>query len=224
MKRILYVLSVVVLAGAVVSCAPRSGDRTSEMIEKLELGQIPDEVDIFVVNTNQSKVAWEGKKITGSGHDGVIDIKSGELYSYDGTLIGGKIVIDMTRITVLDIEDPGSNARLKGHLESDDFFSVATYPESQLDIAEFKPIDGAAAGAPNYRVSGNLTIKGITHGISFDAIINHAENRIHSVSAFDFDRSKYDVRFGSGRFFENLGDNLILDAIELNVDLVAVKQ
>ncbi len=223
MKKILYFISVIVLSGAVVSCAPRGGDRTSEMIEKLELGQIPEEVDIFIVNTSQSKVAWEGKKITGSGHDGVIALKSGELYSYDGTLIGGKIVIDMTRITVLDIEDPGSNARLKGHLESDDFFSVATYPESQLDIVEFKPVDGAVAGAPNYRVSGNLTIKGITHGITFDAIINQTENRIHSVADFEFDRSKYDVRFGSGRFFENLGDNLILDAIELDIELVASK-
>jgi polyisoprenoid-binding protein YceI len=223
MKKIFYIVSAIVLTGALASCAPRGGDRTSEMIEKIELGEIPDEVDVFMVNTTESRVAWEGKKITGSGHHGVIAIKSGELYSYDGTLIGGQFVLDMTRITVLDIEDSGSNARLKGHLESDDFFSVATYPESQLEIAGFEPIDGAAAGAPNYRISGNLTIKGITHGITFDAIINQQDEKVHAKSAFDFDRSKYDVRFGSGRFFENLGDNLILDAINLDVDLVASK-
>ena len=34
-----------------------------------------------------------------------------------------------------------------------------------------------------------------------------------------FDRSKYNVRYGSGSFFENLGDRLILDDIELEVKL-----
>lgn len=223
MKNIFYIVSAFILTGAVVSCAPRGGDRTSEMIEKLELGEIPDEVDVYMVNTTESQVAWKGKRITGSGHNGVIAIKSGKLYSYDGTLIGGQVVLDMTRITVLDIEDSGNNARLKGHLESDDFFSVATFPESQLDIAGFEPIEGSAAGALNYRISGNLTIKGITHGITFDAIINQRDEKVHARSAFDFDRSKYEVRFGSGKFFENLGDNLILDAINLEVDLVASK-
>jgi polyisoprenoid-binding protein YceI len=223
MKKTLYIVVAAFLTGGLFSCGSRGGDRTSEMIEKLELGQIPEEVDVYVVNTSQSNVEWEGRKITGSGHNGTIAVKSGELYSYEGQLLGGHIVIDMTRIAVLDIQDPGSNARLKGHLESDDFFSVATYPEARLDIASFEPLGDVAAGIPNYRVSGNLTIKGITHGISFNAIIHQSDERIHSSAAFDFDRSKYEVRFGSGRFFENLGDNLILDAIDLSVDLVASK-
>lgn len=220
MKKI-FLLFVAASMVVFSSCAPRGGDRTSEMIEKLEMGEIPEEVNVFKVNAGQSKVAWEGKNITGSGHNGTIVIKSGELYSYDGQLLGGNIVIDMTRISVLDIEDPGSNARLKGHLESDDFFSVADFPESRLEIASFVPIEGAASGQPNYRVSGNLIIKGITHGIAFNALINQTDQSIQARADFDFDRSKYNVRFRSGRFFENLGDNLILDDINLDISLVA---
>lgn len=223
MKKILLLLFAVTSMIALGSCGNRGGDRTSEMIEKLEMGEIPEEVDIYSVNVRQSTVGWVGKKITGSGHNGTIEIKSGELYAYEGDLLGGNLVIDMTGITVLDIEDPENNARLKGHLESDDFFSVATYPESSLEIVSFIPIEGAAAGSANYRVTGNLTIKGTTHGITFDSLINHTDDNILATASFDFDRSKYDVRFGSGSFFDDLGDNLILDEINLEVNLVATK-
>ncbi len=223
MKKIHYLVIATMLVMGVASCAPR-GDRTSEMMEKLELGEIPDEVDVFKVNPSLSEVIWEGKKITGSGHHGTLSIKRGELYAYEGKLLGGKLVIDMTSIVVLDIEDPGSNARLKGHLESDDFFSVATYPESRIDIVSFEPIEGAAAGDSSYRVTGNLTIKGTTHGIAFNATIHKSDDTIHGATAFDFDRSKFDVRFGSGRFFDDLGDNLILDAINLDIDIMAAKR
>ena len=37
-------------------------------------------------------------------------------------------------------------------------------------------------------------------------------------SSLVFDRSKYDVKYGSGTFFENLGDNLILDEINIDVN------
>ncbi len=223
MKKIHYMVIAAMMVIGAASCAPR-GDRTSEMMEKLELGEIPEEVDVFKVNPSLSEVVWEGKKITGSGHHGTLSIKRGELYAYEGKLLGGNLVIDMTSIVVVDIEDPGSNARLKGHLESDDFFSVATYPESSIDIVSFEPIEGATAGDSSYRVTGNLTIKGITHGIAFNATINKSDDTIQATTALDFDRSKYDVRFGSGKFFTDLGDNLILDAINLDIDIKAVKQ
>lgn len=220
MNKIKYVAFVLVGLFGISACAPKA-DRTAEMREKLEIGEIPSEVDVFSLNAAQSEVAWEGKKITGSGHNGTIAVKGGELYVYNGQLLGGKVEIDMTQIVVVDIEDPESNGRLKGHLESDDFFSVASHPVATLEIADVQPIEGAAAGAPNHKITGNLTIKGITHGIVFDANINIGENRIQAVSDFAFDRAAYDVRFRSGRFFENLGDNLILDDINLSIDVVA---
>ena len=34
-----------------------------------------------------------------------------------------------------------------------------------------------------------------------------------------FDRTKYNIKFASGNFFENLGDNLINDTITLDINL-----
>jgi polyisoprenoid-binding protein YceI len=220
MKKLKLLSLVAVLVFAVASCAPRT-DRKAEILEKLEMGEIPEDVDVLVLNTSLSEVAWEGKRITGSGHDGTIGVKEGKIYAFDGALLGGEVYIDMTRIVVLDLEDPGRNARLKGHLESDDFFSVADYPLAKLEIVRFDPIEDAAYGEPNYRVFGNLTIKGITHGIAFDAVVDVAEGWVEARADFSFDRSLYDVRFGSGSFFQDLGDNLILDEIFLSVDIVA---
>jgi hypothetical protein len=220
MKKMRLFALLATLVFAVASCAPRT-DRKAEILEKLEMGEIPEDVDVMALNPALSEVAWEGKRITGRGHDGTIDIKEGKIYAYDGALLGGEVYIDMTKIVVLDIEDPENNARLKGHLESDDFFSVADYPVAKLEIVRFDPIEEAAYGEPNYRVFGNLTIKGITHGIAFDAVVDLAEEWMEATAGFSFDRSLYEVRFGSGSFFEDLGDNLILDEIFLEVHIVA---
>ncbi len=208
---------------AMASCGPQA-DRKAEVMEQLELGEIPEDVDVYRFNPDLSEVAWEGRRITGGGHDGTIGIRSGEIYVYDGSLLAGYVEIDMTRIVVLDIEDPDMNARLKGHLESDDFFSVADYPVARLDIASFEALEDAGQDEPNYRVNGNLTIKGITHGMAFDATIDMLEGRITGMADFTFDRSRYDVRFGSGRFFENLGDNLILDDVFMTINILAEMQ
>ena len=42
-------------------------------------------------------------------------------------------------------------------------------------------------------------------------------------SNLTFDRTKYDVRYRSGNFFQNLGDKLIYDDIELEVSLALIK-
>lgn len=220
MKRVKFLAVFALAAMVMASCGGRS-DKKAEIIERLEAGEIPEEVTRAYVDVNASEVAWMGQKITGSGHDGTIAIKEGVIYVYDGQLWGGNMVIDMTQIVVLDITDPDMNARLKGHLESDDFFSVATHPEATFEIVKFDPIEGAAAGEANYRVSGNLTIKDITHSLAFNAVVSHGDGVINAFADFDFDRSLYDVRFGSGRFFDNLGDNLINDNINLQISLVA---
>ncbi len=220
MKRVKF-LAVFAIAAIVMASCGGGSDKKAEIIEKLEAGEIPEEVTRAYVDVNASEVAWMGQKITGSGHNGTIAVKEGVIYVYDNQLWGGEMVIDMTQIVVLDLTDPDMNARLKGHLESDDFFSVATHPEAIFEIVRFEAIEGAAAGEANYRISGNLTIKEITHSLAFNAIVNHGDGIINAYADFDFDRSLYDVRFGSGRFFDNLGDNLINDNINLKINLVA---
>lgn len=220
MKKVKYFAIMGIAAIVMASCGGQEAKK-AEIIEKLEAGEVPEEVARAAVDVQASEVAWSGQKITGAGHNGTIGLKEGVIYVYDNQLWGGEIVIDMTQIVVLDLTDPEMNARLKGHLESDDFFGVATYPEANFQIVDFEPIAEAAVGQPNYRVSGNLTIKDITHSLAFDAIISQTEGQINATAEFAFDRSLYEVRFGSGRFFDDLGDNLINDEINLTITLVA---
>ena len=220
MKRINFLAILAISAIVLASCGGRTDNR-AEVIERLEAGEIPEEVTRAVIDTQASVIEWLGQKITGSGHNGVISVGEGEIYVYDGKIWGADVVIDMNSIVVVDIIDPDRNARLQGHLESDDFFSVATFPTANMQVVRLEAIEGAADGQPNYRVSGNLTIKGITHTLVFPATISHSEGLISIFADFDFDRSLYDARFGSGRFFENLGDNLINDDINIKLNIVA---
>jgi polyisoprenoid-binding protein YceI len=100
--------------------------------------------------------------------------------------------------------------KLEGHLKSDDFFSVDKHPEANLII---KKVNSQKENS--YNLTGDLTIKGITHPIDFTLEVY--DDKIKSI--LKFDRSKYDIQFGSGSFFENLGDNLIYDEINLEVIL-----
>lgn len=162
------------------------------------------------VNTEKSTVEWVGKKIGGQ-HNGNIKLKSGSLELKDGNIAGGEFVIDMNSMTCLDLEDEGYNQKLIGHLKSDDFFGVATYPTATFKVTKATPFkDGKA------KVSGNITIKGKTEPISFDVV---KKENTYSAS-IDVDRSKFDVRYGSTSFFDSLGDKAIDDIFNLNVKLV----
>jgi polyisoprenoid-binding protein YceI len=164
----------------------------------------------FKIVSNQSNIDWVGKKVTGT-HNGTIAVKEGYIILNDGKLTGGKFVIDTTSIKILDITDPATNAQFSGHLASDDFFSIEKYPEATLEI-------NSVAG--NY-VEGNLTIKGITHPVAFDIAVNVNGDQLSATGKLVIDRTKYEMKFRSGNFFKDLGDNLIYNDFELNVSVTA---
>lgn len=163
----------------------------------------------FTVDTEASQVEWLGKKITGE-HFGTIAIQDGSFTAENGVLVSGNAVIDMTSITVLDIEDEESNAKLTGHLSSDDFFGVENFPTSTLSFS-----------AEGDAFVGELTIKGITKPVSFNAELTEVEGLVVAVGTITVDRTEYDVKYGSGKFFDNLGDNTISDEFKLSFTIVA---
>ncbi|MEQ9231352.1 MAG: YceI family protein [Cyclobacteriaceae bacterium] len=167
--------------------------------------------DKLSVNTDESVINWHGEKIVGNSHDGTIMFKEGSIEVKNGKLVGGSFTADMTSIK----EGKGA-AKLDGHLKSDDFFGVETYPTSSLVITKVaKGKDGAA------QITANLTIKGKTEEITFPALFS-IENGVAIASAeLTFDRSKFDVRYGSGSFFDDLGNKAISDEIKINVSLKA---
>lgn len=168
------------------------------------------------VNQKQSVLEWTGKKITGE-HYGTISLSKGELSFSEKILTGGFFEIDVNSITCTDISDKKSNARLIDHLKSDDFFSVRTHPSARLEITKVQHKEGI-----NYILTGNLTIKRLTHSLIFPATVAMENEKIVAEADITFDRSKYNVKFSSASFFENLGDEMIYDDIELKVRLIAL--
>ena len=160
------------------------------------------------VKTEESKVTWKAFKVTGS-HTGTVDLESGALVFEEGKLAGGEFIVDMTTLINSDLEGE-YKGKLEGHLKSDDFFAVTSHPTSKLVFTEV-----AATGKNSYKVTGDLTIKGITKPITFDVSIYGSK----ATATMKVDRAQYDVRYGSGSFFENLGDKTIYDEFDLVVDL-----
>lgn len=170
----------------------------------------------YDVNTEESKVEWLGKKVTGQ-HNGVIGLKGGRLEMEDEKLVGGIFTIDMASIDCTDLSGD-SKGKLEGHLKSDDFFGVATYPTATFVITKAVP-----QGPGKYKVVGNMTIKGKTEEIQFGADVAEKDGKIAANATITIDRSKFDIRYGSGSFFDNLGDKTIYDDFDLTISLVASK-
>lgn len=169
----------------------------------------PIDGDKKTVNAEASQVTWKAYKVTGS-HTGTIALKSGSLEFDDDKLTGGEFVVDMTSINTTDLEAGSGKEKLDGHLHSADFFATATNPTSKLVFTNVK-----TSGKNSYEVTGDLTIKGITKPVTFDVSVYGSK----ATATLKVDRTKYDVKYGSGSFFDNLGDKTIYDEFDLVVDL-----
>lgn len=160
------------------------------------------------VKVKNSSIEWKGEKVVGS-HEGTIALKSSELIFKNNTLKGGSFVIDMTTIACTDLTGE-YKGKLEGHLKSDDFFSVSHFPTSKLVISKV-----SKSSKDSYKVSAKLTVKGITKNIDFVAQIKG--NKLSATILVD--RTQFNVKYGSGSFFQNLGDNMIYDEFEIKVNL-----
>ena len=165
----------------------------------------------------ESELTWEGSR-PGKTHNGTVGIKDGNFIFEDGKLTGGAFTLDMTKITVLDIKPGKNNQKLVDHLNTTDFFDVKNYPTGNFKISGSEAKDGKTL------VSGKLTIKGITKDVSFLATLtNSGDTVILKSDKFNIDRTNWDIRFRSGKFFDNLKNKLIYDDIPVTVKVTAKK-
>jgi len=167
-----------------------------------------------------STLGWVGKKVTGQ-HNGTVDFKEGEMLVKGNQVTGGTFVVDMTTLKDEDIKDAGGNGKLVGHLKSDDFFSVEKNPTATFKITSLAPIKGATADADNMNVTGDLTIKGITNSITFPAKVGVKNGMAAASGTATVDRTKYDIKFRSQSFFENLGDKVIDNDFTMTFNVIA---
>jgi len=165
--------------------------------------------DKLTVDTAKTTLAWLGEKVTGQ-HAGTIKIQDGFLIWKDNKIVSGEFTINMKTI-----EDNDNSQKLESHLRSADFFGVEKFPVSKLVITGSDAFDKGTA-----LVRGNLTIKGITNPAEFKAVTQKKDDGTWFFANIVLDRTKYDIRYGSGSFFDNLGDRTIFDEFKVKVSLL----
>jgi polyisoprenoid-binding protein YceI len=167
-------------------------------------------------------INWTAKKFGGQ-HNGTVKLSKGALTVNGKKLTGGNFEMDMTTITDLDITNPEFNQKLTGHLKSEDFFSVEKHPTSSFKITRATPIANAKANEPNYTITGNLTIKGITNPVTFPAVVKLDTNSAEATAKIEIDRIKYDIKYRSS-LLGTAADKIIDDTFTIDLKLVAGKE
>lgn len=162
------------------------------------------------IDTQKSTLEWVGTKVTGT-HNGTILMKSGAVSFKGNRVVGGTFTLDMTSIVNLDIESEKWKQNLVGHLKSDDFFSVESHPTATFKITKAKMLRFVKANEANYEIKGVLTIKGIAKDVTFPVRIVRKDQGYEATGKIELDRTRWDIRYGSGKFFDDLGDKMIHD-------------
>jgi len=203
---------------------------TSETVVETQRQNIPQDSEItevgqgtYTLVPEESEIAWTAQKplIPGYVHRGTMGVKEGTLNARTGT-ISGEIIIDMNQVKLVSLGGgkAGNESKLEAHLKSGDFFDVGKYPISTFVITQ--AIKGETAGA--YTLTGSLTMKDVTHEVSFPAQVFDEDGKLHLTAQFEIDRTQWNITFGSASFFDNLAENAIGDMVGLTLDLVATAE
>jgi len=172
----------------------------------------------YKLDISKSTLSWIGKEITTETHTGTIDIKSGKIRVEENKSVSGEVLLSMITLNVTDLEGK-SKEYLEGHLKSEDFFGVNDFPEAKLTFKS----NNLSKDQNRLSFDGELTIKSITEKVTFDAVLKKENPFLEADAGLTFDRTKFNVRYRSGSFFDDLGDKLILDDIKVNMNIIAEK-
>lgn len=169
------------------------------------------------VDTKQSVITWKGSMLMGANsHTGYVYLSKGKLSVDNGQITGGVVEVNMN--TIEDESHERSNG-LVDHLKDADFFDVKKFPVSTIAITKVASIDQL-----NKNVTGDLTIKGITHPVTFPAKIEIKDGSVHANGKLVIDRTKWNVRYQSRKFYNLVADKSMSDSIEFTIKLVAKKE
>ncbi|NDC30261.1 MAG: YceI family protein [Bacteroidetes bacterium] len=177
--------------------------------------------DTYKVSVEKSTFKWKAKKVTGE-HSGDAKFSTGTVVVNGNNLVGGTVEVDMTTINTTDLQGE-YQGKLNGHLKGDDFFAVEKFKTATLKIKSASAIKDAIIGSNNYTVTADLTIKGITKEIIFPAMVVVSKEQVMTKAEFDIDRTNYDIKYNSGKFFASIGDKAIMDNFTITVRLIATK-
>lgn len=173
----------------------------------------------YVVNKVKPRVTWAAQKLSGEGHDGTMHIESGKFKVDNGNVTEGLVVFDMARIEVTDLTGD-SKADLEGHLRGGDFFNVETHPKAELRV------HGITDNAGVNTLNTTLTMNGVAVDYNIPVQLVEAEvpgnvKGLAIQGKFDLDRTKHDIIYQSGTFFEGL-DWAIKDNVRVGFSIIGV--
>ncbi|MDF0720088.1 YceI family protein [Kaistella sp. PBT33-4] len=181
-----------ILGTATISCGKDKPvtSETSEVTTTRE-GQV------YVIDTMNSRIEWKGFKVFKSentSHFGTIKFETGDVTVKDGQLESGKFVADMTTLENVDLKsDAEQKSKLEGHLKSGDFFEVEKFPTASYEITNVTPL---SEGDYNTLLDGNLTIKGITKPVKFNANVAVSQGEVSiATEPTDIMREDFGVKF-----------------------------
>jgi hypothetical protein len=215
MKKLVYgIFALTLIVGVSCNQGPKGSKVEVTDAHEMHEGVAGNEL---AACSHQTKIYWKGSKPAGE-HNGFIKLKEGGKFLVeDGQLVGGEFIIDMTSIVNIDLEDAEMNAKLVGHLKSADFFNVDSFPEAKFVITSVEPLEGDAEFT--HTISGNLTMKNITKGVSFKSNVKVHEGIVSATSEeFVLDRTQWNVNYGSKSIFKELKDKFIDDEFSLMID------
>ncbi|GHE63225.1 MULTISPECIES: YceI family protein [Roseivirga] len=241
MKIFKSTLALAILAAFTVAC----GSKSSDTVETSEAKEVASSTDATVVpvNTEKSVITWIGSKPAGK-HNGTIAVTEGEVLLKGQEVVGGSFTIDINSLEVLDLpSDSEWNAKLKGHLMSDDFFDAANHPTATFEITGARAYDANALQAdldepeteytpaslseimvenPTHIISGNLTMRGTTKNISFPASVKIENGVVKAVANFNIDRTEWGLKFKErASLAEKLKDDFIYNTVNVGFELEA---
>lgn len=231
MKYVFALIAVLLLVGGGAYMLAANSVGTTTKQETEHSSQIPSGASMvtegsYLVNAEESRVEWAGKKpfVEGYINTGSIAVTGGSI-TVVGQEASGEFSLDMDTLSVSATPTkPGQENALEGHLKGERWFDVATHPTASFTITSVSPHEDSAT-TYMYAVEGELTLKGQTHPITFPALIYQAEDgRLHAHGELEVDRTRWGITSGSANFFDNVADNAIDDMVALSFALIAEKQ
>ena len=173
--------------------------------------------DTLYFNVDNSIFNWTGRKVTGE-HSGTLKVENGWVIMQEDSIIGGKFIFDMTSIQNTDIESPEWKEKLEDHLMAEDFFFVDSFPHAILEIKNHpKTIDNKSENID--QIIADLTIRGITHEISFPLPISRDNYIFNAEGKINVNRTLFNINYKSGTFFQDLDDRMIYDDFTVQFSL-----
>ena len=193
------------------------------IISETPLPAPPSLLGVFAVDTAASVIRWTGRNLF-NFHHGRLSLASGRVEWRDDTLQRATLAIDLDSLVCEDIADPALNAMLVAHLRSADFLDAGRHPVATFETTRVDENPDATAGSPNFQITGNFTLRGVTREISFPAVIAASDaDHVTAQAQIEIDRTLWGSRYGSGKFFAFLGRHVVNDLVALHLKIVAAR-